>query len=121
MGRGICVPQVQGDELAKVVNEPVLATPIELPAPVETLKTAPVIAVKPTGEEVAVAEVVEAPPAEVATLENAARLTYNSQSLVTCGIDWATVTRRVHGSFVSFEANCLSENVRGFLDPPLIA
>ena len=62
-------PKTRALELAKVVNEPVLATPIELPAPVETLKTAPVIAVKPTGEEVAVTEVVEAPPAEVAAAE----------------------------------------------------
>lgn len=51
-------------ELAKVVNEPILATPIELAqAPVETLKTAPVLAVKPTGEEVEMAQVVEPPPA----------------------------------------------------------
>ncbi|HMD83897.1 MAG TPA: LPXTG cell wall anchor domain-containing protein, partial [Terriglobia bacterium] len=48
--------------------------PIELPAPVEALKTAPVIAVKPTGEEVAVTEVVEAPPVEVAAAETPAAL-----------------------------------------------
>jgi hypothetical protein len=58
--------------LAKIVNEPVLATPIELPAPVETLKTAPVIAVKPTGEEVEVTEVVQTPPTEVAAVETPA-------------------------------------------------
>ena len=57
-------PKSRAVELAKIVNEPVLATPVELPAPVETLATAPIIAVKPTGEEVAVAEVVQAPPAE---------------------------------------------------------
>jgi hypothetical protein len=50
-------------ELAKETNEPVLATPIELAAaPVETLNTAPVEAVAPTGEPVELAQVVEAPP-----------------------------------------------------------
>jgi hypothetical protein len=48
--------------LAKEVNQPVLATPIELAAaPVETLKTAPVEAVAPTGEPVELAQVVEPP------------------------------------------------------------
>ncbi|MGD0567756.1 MAG: hypothetical protein ABSA78_05070 [Candidatus Sulfotelmatobacter sp.] len=51
-------------ELAKELNEPVLATPVELAAaPVETLKTAPVEAVAPTGEPVELAQVVEPPPA----------------------------------------------------------
>jgi LPXTG-motif cell wall-anchored protein len=50
-------------ELAKEVNEPVLATPIELAAaPVEVLKTAPVEAVAPSGEPIELAQVVEAPP-----------------------------------------------------------
>jgi len=50
-------------ELAKEVNEPVLATPIELAAaPIETLKTAPVEAVDPKGEPVELAQVVEPPP-----------------------------------------------------------
>jgi len=54
-------------ELAKEVNEPVLSTPIELAsAPIESLKTAPVEAVAPTGEPVELAKVVEAPPAETA-------------------------------------------------------
>jgi hypothetical protein len=40
-------------QLAKETNEPVLATPIELEsAPIEALKTAPVVAVAPTGEPV---------------------------------------------------------------------
>jgi hypothetical protein len=68
-GEEFVYPKSRALELAKIVNEPVLATPIELPAPVEALKTAPVIAVKPTGEEVAVAEVVETPPAELAAAE----------------------------------------------------
>jgi hypothetical protein len=70
-GEEFVYPKSRAIEIAKVVNEPVLATPIELPAPVEALKTAPVIAVKPTGEEVAVAEVVQAPPVEVAAAEPA--------------------------------------------------
>ncbi len=51
-------------ELAKETNEPVLATPIVLDAaPIEALKTAPIVAVAPTGEPVELAQVVEAPPA----------------------------------------------------------
>jgi hypothetical protein len=51
-------------ELAKEINEPVLATPLELAAaPVEALKTAPVEAVDPKGEPVELAKVVEPPPA----------------------------------------------------------
>ena len=54
-------------ELAKETNEPVLATPIELAtAPVEALKTAPVVAVDPKGEPVELAQVVEPPPAAAA-------------------------------------------------------
>jgi hypothetical protein len=72
-GEEFVYPKLRAVELAKINNQPVLATPIELPAPVETLKTAPVIAVKPTGEEVEVSEVVEPPPAtepvEVAAAE----------------------------------------------------
>lgn len=51
-------------ELAKIVNEPVLAMPVETTAavPVETLRSVPVAAIKPTGDEIPVAEVVEAPP-----------------------------------------------------------
>ena len=63
-GEEFVYPKFRDAELAKIVNEPVLATPVELKeAPVETLATAPVVAVKPTGEEVAIAEVVEPPPA----------------------------------------------------------
>lgn len=58
-------------ELAKVVNHPVLATPIELAAaPIETLDTAPVEAVKPTGEVIEMAEVVQPPPVEVASAKS---------------------------------------------------
>ena len=54
-------------ELAKETNQPVLATPIELEAaPVEALKTAPIVAVDPKGEPVELAQVVEHPPAPTA-------------------------------------------------------
>lgn len=50
-------------ELAKIVNEPVLFTPAPI-ATIEDLKTAPIAAVAPSGEPVALAEVVKAPPME---------------------------------------------------------
>jgi hypothetical protein len=71
-GEEFVYPKTRALELAKIVNEPVLATTIDLPAPAETLATAPVVAVKPTGEEVAVTEVVTPPPAEVAAAETPA-------------------------------------------------
>jgi hypothetical protein len=64
-------------ELAKAANTPVLFTeaeiPVEVTAPIVTadepvvvqLKQAPIMAIKPTGEAVQVAEVVTPPPAEV--------------------------------------------------------
>jgi hypothetical protein len=67
-------------ELAKTTNTPVLFTPSELPlevaepiksadeAVVVQLKQAPIMAVKPTGEEVQLDEVVTAPPAETAVV-----------------------------------------------------
>ena len=52
-------------ELAKENNEAVLSTPAVLTdAPVDTLKTAPVEAVSPSGETVETAQVVQAPPAK---------------------------------------------------------
>jgi hypothetical protein len=62
--------------LAKVSNVPVLAVAAELPAEVEKpetpevvaqLKAIPIIAVQPTGEEVEVAQVVQAPPTQEVT------------------------------------------------------
>jgi hypothetical protein len=55
-------------ELAKVVNEPVLYTPVEV-ASIEALKTAPIEAVKPTGEAIPVAEVVKAAPVQMAKMD----------------------------------------------------
>ena len=61
-GEEFVYPKSRAIELAKVTNEPVLATPVAFDAlPVEELKTAPVVAVKPTGDEAEVAEVVEYP------------------------------------------------------------
>jgi hypothetical protein len=53
--------------LAKIVNEPILETPVEV-ATIADLRTVPVEAVKPTGEVVPVAAVVEAPPIETASV-----------------------------------------------------
>jgi LPXTG-motif cell wall-anchored protein len=62
-GQEFVYPKARAIELAKMVQEPVLATPIDLSsAPIETLKTAPVEAVAPTGETVELAKVVEPPP-----------------------------------------------------------
>ena len=58
-------------ELAKVANEPVLSTPVEVTS-IDDLKTVQIEAVKPTGDVVPVAEVVKAPPTEVAKLEEPA-------------------------------------------------
>jgi len=74
-------------ELAKEVNEPVLATPVELAAaPVEVLKTAPVEAVDPTGEPVELARVVELPPAEALQPAAAEALPKTASSLPLIGL-----------------------------------
>jgi hypothetical protein len=63
-GQEFVYPKKRAIELAKIENEPILAMPIETTeaVPVETLKTVPLAAVQPTGEEVPVAAVVQAPP-----------------------------------------------------------
>jgi hypothetical protein len=71
-GEEFVYPKSRAVELAKIVDEPVLATTVDLPAPVETLVAAPVVAVKPTGEEVAVTEVVTPPPADPVAAETPA-------------------------------------------------
>jgi hypothetical protein len=89
-GEEFVYPKFRALELAKIVNEPVLATPIELEkVPIEALKTAPVIAVQPTGEEVEVAKVVEPPPAEpveVAAAAPAETLPKTASSLPLAGL-----------------------------------
>jgi hypothetical protein len=63
-GRAFVYGKKRAIELAKVTNEPVLATPVEITVdtPVVAIVAAPVVAITPAGEEVAVATVV-APPA----------------------------------------------------------
>jgi len=82
-GEEFVYPKAKAIELAKAENTPVLFTPAEIPAevaePIKSanepvvaeLKQAPVMAIKPSGDEVQLAEVVTPPPvqAEVATTE----------------------------------------------------
>ena len=60
-GEEFVYPKSKAIELAKVANEPVLYTATEV-SKVEDLSTATIEAVKPTGDVVAMNEVVEAPP-----------------------------------------------------------
>lgn len=72
-GEEFVYPKAKAIELAKATNTPVLFTPAELPVEVAEpvklaevvteLKRAPIMAIKPTGEEVQVTEVVTPPPA----------------------------------------------------------
>jgi LPXTG-motif cell wall-anchored protein len=69
-GQEFVYPKFRAIQLAAIVKEPVLATPIEIAdAPVEVLKSAPVEAVAPSGETVDVATVVEQPPVEASAAE----------------------------------------------------
>jgi LPXTG-motif cell wall-anchored protein len=61
-GQEFVYPKSRAIQLAAIVKEPVLATPVEV-AEAPALITAPVEAVAPTGETLDVAQVVEAPPA----------------------------------------------------------
>jgi hypothetical protein len=83
-GEEFVYPKERALVLAKVTNSPVLYTPAEIPvevaAPITSaeepvvvqLKQAPILAVKPTGEDVEIAQVVTAPPAEELVAANAA-------------------------------------------------
>jgi hypothetical protein len=64
-GEEFVYPKYRAVELAKLTNEPVLAI-AELPTEPAALKEVPVEAVTPAGEEVPVAQVVEAPPVQTA-------------------------------------------------------
>ncbi|SRR5581483_3070079 len=95
-------PKAKALELAKVTNSPVLYTPIEITpevtAPIRSpeepvvvqLKQAPVLAVRPTGEDVEIAQVVTAPPAEALVAANdappAARLPNTASSTPLIGL-----------------------------------
>jgi hypothetical protein len=83
-GQEFVYPKARAIELAKLMDQPVLAMPTELAAnlvapitsanepPVIALKEAPIEAVKPTGEVVAMTEVVEPPPVQTASLPHTA-------------------------------------------------
>ena len=71
-GQEFVYPKSRAIELAKIVQQPVLSTTVDLPAPVEALKTAPVEAVAPTGETLELAKVVEPPPAVFTNLPRTA-------------------------------------------------
>jgi hypothetical protein len=80
-GQEFVYPKTRAIELAKLTNTPVLAMPAELAStlaepvksadepPVIALKQASVEAVKPTGEVVAMTEVVEPPPVQTAAVQ----------------------------------------------------
>src|SRR6202049_1547443 len=77
-GEEFVYPKAKGIEIAKATNTPVLFAavdiPVEVAEPIKSvdepvvvqLKQAPIMAIKPTGEEVQLAQVVTPPPAEVA-------------------------------------------------------
>ena len=83
-GQEFVYPRKRAVELARITNQPVLyipdevapniVAPVKTPAepPVIALKEAPVKAVKPTGEDVAIAEVVVPPPVQTASLPKTA-------------------------------------------------
>jgi len=81
-GQEFVYPKARAIELAKLTNTPVLAMPTELAStlvePIKSadeptviaLKEAPIEAVKPSGEVVAMTEVVEPPPVETAAVQS---------------------------------------------------
>jgi hypothetical protein len=97
-GEEFVYPKERAIALAKVTNAPVLYTPTEIPAEVAQpitspeepvvaqLKQAPVMAVKPTGEDVELAEVVTAPPAEALVATNDARLPKTASPMPLIGL-----------------------------------
>lgn len=80
-GEEFVYPRAKAVALAKMTNTPVLfmeaSIPVEVEAPIKTadeplvvqLKQTPIMAIKPTGEEVAVAEVITPPPAQEPVVE----------------------------------------------------
>ena len=86
-GEEFVYPKARAMELAKASNMPVLFSPVELPvevteptkladeAVVVQLQQAPIRAIKPTGEEVQLAEVVTPPPAEMQVVAPAPTVT----------------------------------------------
>ncbi len=97
-GEELVYPKAQATEMAKSTNTTVLEMPAtataeaakpEEPQVMAQLKEAPVTAVKPTGEEVEIAQVVTAPPAAetlVAQAEPAPELPKSASSLPLIGL-----------------------------------
>lgn len=93
-GEEFVYPKAKAVELAKTVNDVVLFTAAELPVEVEEpiktvdepvvaqLKAAPVMAIKPTGEEVELAQVVAAAPAEEPVAEKTLPATASTFPLI---------------------------------------
>jgi len=90
-GEEFVYPKTKAIEIAKTTQVAVLATTADLKLEVEKpeeaavvaqLQQAPLIAVRPSGEEVALAEVVQAPPAEVLVAENTLPHTASSLPLI---------------------------------------
>ena len=85
-GQEFVYPKQRALQLAKLTNLPVLYIPDELApnlvapvqtaddAPVVALKTVPLRAIRPTGDDVAIAAVIEAPPQQVAGLPKTASM-----------------------------------------------
>src|SRR6185369_3007763 len=83
-GQEFVYPRKRAVELAKITNQPVIYIPDEVAAnivapvttptepPVIALKEVPLRAVTPRGEDIAIAEVVEPPPVQVASLPKTA-------------------------------------------------
>ena len=86
-GEEFVYPKAKAVELARVTNTPVLFTPAEIAVEVATpiksvdepvvvqMVHAPILAIKPTGEEVQLAEVVTPPPAETQVAPAPAQVT----------------------------------------------
>ena len=102
-GEEFVYPKAKAVELAKATNNPVLFTPAQIPLevaePIKTadepvvvqLKQAPVLAIKPTGEEVELAQVVtppsaQTPVADASTRDNDRRLPQTASPLPLIGL-----------------------------------
>jgi hypothetical protein len=114
-GQEFVYPKARAIELAKLTDQPVLAMPTELaPKLVEpiasadepsviALKEAPIEAVKPTGEVVAVAEVVESPPVETAAMQSTLPKTASPLPLlgligflsIAAGLGFSVISKRI--------------------------
>ena len=91
-------PKSKAIELAKVTNSPVLYTPVEITpevaAPITSpaepvvvqLKEAPVLAVQPSGQDVEIAQVVTAPPAEALVASEPAQLPRTASPMPLIGL-----------------------------------